>query len=62
MPRDIKTLIVVPENNTTMKPEISALCPALVPIPVVRHATAATSRLRRRAAGQAHLPSEIVRK
>jgi maleate cis-trans isomerase len=36
MPRDIKTLIVVPENNTTMEPEISALCPTLAPIPVAR--------------------------
>jgi maleate cis-trans isomerase len=36
MPRDIKTLIVVPENNTTMGPEISALCPALAPIPIAR--------------------------
>ncbi len=36
MPRRIKTLIVVPENNTTMEPEISALCPALAPIPVAR--------------------------
>ena len=36
MPRDIKTLIVVPENNTTMEPEIAALCPALSPIPVAR--------------------------
>ena len=36
MPRDIKTLIVVPENNTTMEPEISALCPSLAPIPVAR--------------------------
>ena len=36
MPRDIQTLIVVPENNTTMEPEISALCPALAPIPVAR--------------------------
>jgi maleate cis-trans isomerase len=36
MPRHIKALIVVPENNTTMKPEISALCPALVPIAVAR--------------------------
>jgi maleate cis-trans isomerase len=36
MPRDIRTLIVVPENNTTMEPEISALCPALAPIPVAR--------------------------
>ena len=34
MPRRIKGLIVVPENNTTMEPEISALCPALAPIPV----------------------------
>jgi maleate cis-trans isomerase len=36
MPRNIKTLIVVPENNTTMEPEISALCPTLAPIPVAR--------------------------
>jgi maleate cis-trans isomerase len=36
MSRRIKTLIVVPENNTTMEPEISALCPALAPIPVAR--------------------------
>jgi maleate cis-trans isomerase len=36
MPRDIETLIVVPENNTTMEPEISALCPSLAPIPVAR--------------------------
>jgi maleate cis-trans isomerase len=31
-----KALIVVPENNTTMEPEISALCPALAPMPVAR--------------------------
>jgi maleate cis-trans isomerase len=36
MPRHIKVLIVVPENNTTMEPEISALCPALAPIQVAR--------------------------
>jgi maleate cis-trans isomerase len=36
MQRNVKTLIVVPENNTTMEPEISALCPALAPIPVAR--------------------------
>ena len=36
MPRRIKALIVVPANNTTMEPEISALCPALAPIPVAR--------------------------
>jgi len=36
MSRHIKALIVVPENNTTMAPEISALCPALAPIPVAR--------------------------
>jgi maleate cis-trans isomerase len=34
MRQAIKTLIVLPENNTTMEPEISALCPALAPIPV----------------------------
>jgi maleate cis-trans isomerase len=31
-----KALIVVPENNTTMEAEISALCPALAPMPVAR--------------------------
>jgi maleate isomerase len=36
MPRHIKALIVVPENNTTMEPEISVLCPALTPIAVAR--------------------------
>jgi maleate cis-trans isomerase len=36
MQRHIKALIVVPENNTTMEPEISALCPALAPIQVAR--------------------------
>jgi maleate isomerase len=36
MSRHIKALIVVPENNTTMAPEISALCPVLAPIPVAR--------------------------
>ena len=36
MQRNIKALIVVPENNTTMQPEIAALCPELAPIPVAR--------------------------
>jgi maleate cis-trans isomerase len=36
MQRNIKVLIVVPENNTTMEPEIAALCPELAPIPVAR--------------------------
>src|SRR6202165_1089272 len=36
MPRHIKVLIVVPENNTTMERGISALCPALAPIQVAR--------------------------
>ena len=36
MPRRIKALIVMPENNTTIEPEISALCPALAPIAVAR--------------------------
>jgi len=34
--RTARVLIVVPENNTTMEPEISALCPALAPMPVAR--------------------------
>ena len=36
MQRNVKALIVVPENNTTMEPEITALCPELAPIPVAR--------------------------
>ena len=36
MQRNVKALIVVPENNTTMEPEIAALCPELAPIPVAR--------------------------
>jgi maleate cis-trans isomerase len=36
MQPNIKALIVVPENNTTMEPEIAALCPELAPIPVAR--------------------------
>jgi len=46
MPRPIKALIVVPENNTTMAPEISALCPALAPIPVARVKRPARTLLR----------------
>src|ERR1700693_3534410 len=36
MQRNVKALIVVPENNTTMQPEITALCPELAPILVAR--------------------------
>jgi hypothetical protein len=36
MQGDVKALLVVPENNTTMQPEISALCPELAPLPVAR--------------------------
>jgi maleate cis-trans isomerase len=36
MLRRVKVLIVVPNNNTTMELEISALCPALAPIQVAR--------------------------
>jgi len=46
MPRSIKALIVVPENNTTMEPEIAALCPALAPIPVARVKRPARTLLR----------------
>jgi maleate cis-trans isomerase len=46
MPRRIKALIVVPENNTTMEREISALCPALVPIQVARVRRPARTLLR----------------
>src|SRR6202047_2043335 len=36
MARHIKASSVVPENNTTMEAEISALCPALAPVQVAR--------------------------
>jgi maleate cis-trans isomerase len=36
MPKPIRALIVVPDNNTTMEPEMAALCPALAPMPVAR--------------------------
>jgi len=36
MTRRIRVMIVVPENNTTIEPEISALCPALAPLAVAR--------------------------
>jgi maleate cis-trans isomerase len=36
MARPIRVMIVLPENNTTIEPEISALCPALTPLAVAR--------------------------
>src|SRR5260370_41855328 len=36
MPKPVRALIVVPDNNTTMEPEMAALCPALAPMPVAR--------------------------
>ena len=36
MPARIKTLIMVPENNSTMEPEIAALCPAFAPLALAR--------------------------
>jgi maleate cis-trans isomerase len=36
MTRRIRVMIVLPENNTTIEPEISALCPALSPLAVAR--------------------------
>jgi maleate cis-trans isomerase len=36
MPTHIKTLIVVPENNSTMEPEIAVLCPGFAPLAVAR--------------------------
>jgi maleate cis-trans isomerase len=36
MTRRIRVMIVLPENNTTIEPEISALCPALAPLAVAR--------------------------
>jgi maleate cis-trans isomerase len=36
MSRRIRVMVVLPENNTTIEPEISALCPALEPLAVAR--------------------------
>jgi len=36
MTRRIRVMIVLPENNTTIEPEIAALCPALTPLAVAR--------------------------
>ena len=36
MAQRIRVMIVLPENNTTIEPEISALCPALAPLAIAR--------------------------
>ena len=36
MSRRIRVMVVLPENNTTIEPEIAALCPALAPLAVAR--------------------------
>ena len=36
MSRQIKVMVVMPENNSTIVPEISALCPDLAPLAVAR--------------------------
>ena len=36
MSRRIRVMVVLPENNTTIEPEITALCPALAPLAVAR--------------------------
>ena len=36
MTRRIRVMVVLPENNTTIEPEIAALCPALAPLAVAR--------------------------
>jgi maleate cis-trans isomerase len=36
MARRIRVMIVLPENNTTIEPEIARLCPALAPLAVAR--------------------------
>jgi len=36
MSRRIRVMVVLPENNTTIEPEISALCPVLEPLAVAR--------------------------
>jgi len=34
MPRRVRVMVVLPENHTTIEPEISALCRALAPLAV----------------------------
>ena len=36
MSERIRVMVVMPENNTTIVPEISALCPALAPLAIAR--------------------------
>ncbi len=36
MTRPIRVMVVLPENNSTIEPEITALCPALAPLAVAR--------------------------
>ena len=36
MARRIRVMVVLPENNTTIEPEISVLCPAFAPLAVAR--------------------------
>lgn len=36
MARRVRVMVVLPENNTTIEPEISVLCPALTPLAVAR--------------------------
>ena len=36
MPKSLKALVIVPANNTTMQPEIAALCPEIGEILVAR--------------------------
>jgi len=36
MSRQIRVMVVMPENNTTIVPEMSTLCPALTPLAVAR--------------------------
>ena len=36
MSRRIRVMVVLPENNTSIEPEIAALCPALEPLAVAR--------------------------
>ena len=43
MPTSTKALLIVPANNTTMEPEIAALCPELGTILVAVKADAPTN-------------------
>src|ERR1700732_5563118 len=60
MARHIKASSVVPENNTTMEAEISALCPALAPVQVARVKRPARTLLLEDLPGYAEAPRDAI--